>query len=365
MGESFGLVLLDGRVRVDCERAETAAWLREMLMPAFAQVDASDQDVTVDVGASASDPAGPTTDVGLVPCFALDREIVHLPGRRSAIATVLDDAFFAAQYTVSTRRVDVRPAGRPRLLGASFRVTREVGVIEAARAERTQLHASGVIDRGGVVLFAGPKESGKTTLVVHVASATGAGIVANDRVIVAREESGWIAHGVPTIVSVRQPTIALLPRVRWPVRGVEQPVMYTRAQLPQVRPAHDVSSSPLTLSLAQLADAAGAPLESGGPVACIALVGRDDSMESFVVRRLPSDEAERRLRADRFGVGTEPRPATVFEHSLGHVDPPTIRPEVVERVAREVPCVELRIGSTFVSDGHAARALLDELLGQR
>jgi hypothetical protein len=190
----------------------------------------------------------------------------------------------------------------------------------------------------------------------------GAAIVANDRVFVASDDGGWTAHGVPTIVQVRGPTITLLPELRWPRAGEEQPVMSTLEQATWDEPgAAGPGSSPLMLSLAQLAHAAGAPLEPGGALRCIALVGHDESVPRYTVRWLEPGDAERRLDEVRFGASTEPRAATVFEAALGHATPPTARRDLGARLARGVPCAEVRVGPPLLASPDAAAALLDEL----
>jgi hypothetical protein len=144
----------------------------------------------------------------------------------------------------------------------------------------------------------------------------------------------------------------------------EQPVMYTLEQLIGSRrgTAGD-PSSPLALSLAQLAYVAGVPLAAGGTLVCVALVAVDETVDGFDVRPLGAADAERQLDANRFGVSTEPRPATVFEGVLGHELPPRPAPDLLASLAAEVRCCEVRVGPGFVRDASGPRQLLDELVG--
>ncbi len=105
-------------------------------------------------------------------------------------------------------RAAARPGEPARRLspsaGASLRFIRETMLSQLEWSRHLQVHASAVAASGRVVLFAGPRGAGKTSLVGHVAAAAGAGLVSNDRVIVTKTPSGWDARGVPTIVSIRR-----------------------------------------------------------------------------------------------------------------------------------------------------------------
>jgi len=62
-------------------------------------------------------------------------------------------------------------------------------------------------DRG--VILAGPKKSGKTTLLMHLLSGGGADYVANDRVAVAWRDGVPVLRGMPTIITLREATASV------------------------------------------------------------------------------------------------------------------------------------------------------------
>lgn len=358
--------LLDRSVRVDCPLDGVVAWLAEMLSPSFAVSAPSPAAARATVRVTVGDPVGEPGGQSF-PCFALDAGVHPLPGRESGGAVVVHDARFGASYRLEPGAVTVVvPGDTPGARLAVFRVVRELAVATVRGPGRGQLHASAVATPEGVVALAGPKEAGKTTLAVHLAS-TGAALVSNDRVLVARDGAGWRAVGVPTIVSVRPATLALFPELARRVPAVERPVALssreTAAALDAAGPvtaAH--TRQPLGVSLAQIGEATGAPLSPGGSLRCVAFVHRDTTSRAFAVEALERDEARHALEAARLGAGA-PRPATIFERVLGVDSPERQEQRTLARLADEVRCVAVHVGGRSLDDPDDARRLLAQLAG--
>jgi hypothetical protein len=341
MPDTFAVESFGGRVRVACDDLALSEWLREVLAPGFAEVAPRADDIAVVI--ADREPATGSGPATLAPCFALDDQVVHLPGRRSG-ALVVDDEGAGAQYLVGHRSVRLwAVTGAASLRLPAFRIVRELLIADARTAPVVQLHTSAVAVESGVVVFAGPKGAGKTTVLAHVAASTGAPVVANDRVMLRRRPSGWQVRGVPTIVRVRPGTIEALPHLFASVAWVG-----------------DSPEGPM-LNLPAFARAVGVPLAAGGPAIRLALLTRNDHTDAFAVRLLPPDEAARRLAPARFGALTEPRPPTVFEEALGYAAAPEDDPGLLGALAREVPCVELRVGPRLLASAGAGRDLLGAL----
>src|SRR5262249_29373137 len=129
-------------------------------------------------------------------------------GTRDDASAVLLDERFGVRIEVEPGRVELRACAPPYRLGpVAFRAARELVLGPRARAG---LHAAAFAAGGGVVALAGPKQSGKTTLLARVATAGGCAIVANDSVLVLSDGDGFSVRGIPTLVRVREETAALL-----------------------------------------------------------------------------------------------------------------------------------------------------------
>jgi hypothetical protein len=371
--DGFGATFLGARVEVRSDIPATAAWLRELVAPA------------VDVGPDGAFPDGTAAlrfdirsdpDVGLPDapgapeaCFALDHEVVVLPTARRGAATVVDDDFFRAHYVLETARVGVspRPGESHHLRGASLRALRETFVALLDWSDRVQLHAAALSSGGRVALLAGARESGKTTLLTRLCAVAGdrIGIVANDRIVVSRDNPGWQVAGVPSLVSVRPGTLSELSATFGSLRvpADANPVMHTTAELAELALVPLAPrSAPLVVSLSQLASTVGVPLGAGGRLARIALLRRDEHVETFRVTPLSVEEATRRLPEVRFGRSTEPRPATVFERVIGGRDTPSdADAQVWAALAAETSCLDVAIGPGLLRDDDAAAELRNVL----
>lgn len=350
------------RVGVEGSDDALASWLTEVLQPGVAAVSPGGSDASVTVRSVAG---GAPRFVGsrLVPCFALDRGLRWLPGAVVDGCLEVHDDAYGARFRVRERVVEVDVTGEdlaPRI--AIFRVVRELLLAGALSRQRAvQLHASGVVLDGEAVLFVGPKRSGKTTLAAHLAIATGASLMANDRVAVRRGDRGRLwAVGLPSIVSVRSGTRELLPRLAARLPVAAHAARRSLAELPGAPPAPGGNERRFTLL--QVARAAGVALASAAPLKAIAVVSVDDGVDVADVRAVHPASALTRLAAVRFGAATEPRPATVFEEAVGSraVDDRVL----LEEVAGSVPVVEVRAGAGLLASESAAVRLAAMLAGR-
>ena len=149
-------------------------------------------------------------------CFTLDNGGGEWALYRSADGEIaLDDTGTVALA------VSERPTSPIRVLGqaddgplrlAALRVVRELITAQAYARDAISLHASAVAapDRS-VTLFVGGKGAGKTTRLLLSLSRPDTSFVANDRVLLRLDEGTYRVHGLPTIVALRAPTLALFP----------------------------------------------------------------------------------------------------------------------------------------------------------
>jgi alpha-D-ribose 1-methylphosphonate 5-triphosphate synthase subunit PhnL len=369
MREAATFALADARVAVRFEAPGFAEWLDEVLLPGFSRVEHDSTAVTVAVHRSLDQPRHKSHAqvMGAFPCFVFDRELVSLPGRRIGEALELADAKYDARYVVGPASVEVHADGPwPRTRAAVLRVVRQLAVAQSlADGTRFLLHTSGVEERGRVLLLAGPKGAGKTTLVAHLASTLRAGVVSNDCALVSRSTEGeWRAGPVPITINVREETMRLLPDLFRGVPAVDALSQRTLAEADAAVAQYGTVSSPTRLKLAPalFAREVCSALSGGGQLVRLAFVSVSEDTNGFSAEPLASTDAARRLAPLRYGVDAADVPRTIFDDLLGTDRPETADRELIRRLTAEVPCVDLRVGPGLLQSNGAAADLLGELL---
>jgi hypothetical protein len=337
-------------------------WLDEVLRPGCSLTAAEAGDPLVVIR-----PAPPPDDLDVftesIPCFALDQQVLSLRGRRHDGGTevmcsrVTSSALVrAGEIAVSLWRAP--PAGR----FLALRVIRELLTTQAvAGGARVELHAAAIERDDRVVLLAGPKQAGKTTLLLHLVANSGAALVANDRALLS-EDRGWSVLGMPTIASVRPDTIALLPHLFGHIPACADLGHLTCGELAGAREVHGPMPrpSPITLSPAQLAAAAGVPMSAGGRLVTIAVLSRS-AEGGWRAQPLEGAAAVDALAAVVYGARSLGAP-TIFAEHLGLRRPDRVD-AVLRRLAADIRVVDLEVGADVVRRPDSAPELVDVLLG--
>jgi hypothetical protein len=355
------------RIAVTSDEAAVLRWLDEFLVPSFEAWEGPEADFTVRVRTAASAyaelaPTRPPDPLPLLPCFALDREVVQHPSWTASGRTLLADGKLGALYSLGERRVDVVAAPAASAFRAAvMRVVREIAATCAlASAERLQLHTAALERAGRALLVAGPKGAGKTTVLGYLGAEPGVRILANDRAFVAAAAEGFEVRGVPTMVSIRPATLGFLPRLARGVPDVERPGHLTLAEADAALAERGELGEPrrIRLSPAQLARQLGAPLAASAALAAVAFPDAAADPGALAVERLGPAEAARRLPGALFGVESGKAEPTAFERLCGASRPAGADRCAVEALAARVPCFSLRIGSARYADPGAARSIL-------
>jgi hypothetical protein len=313
------------------------AWLREFLGAAFGgAAPGAPPDRTVRIAYANGDAArGEEIDV-----FSLDGEFLRLPAQRSSDGAlrIRDDGQGVGYEIRGSDTTILATADGPALRLAMLRVVRELATAHALREGHMQLHAAAVDVRGSVVAFAGPRRSGKTTLLLHALLSGGVRYVTNDRLIVDPRSDPPFARGMPAIVTLREDTLARFPDFARRLAATGYARERTMAEA-----AKAVGSRP-NLSPAQLRALAGAGETGTGPLRAVVLPAIDPSVARFEVRALGHVEARARLRQGLFLSALPERPAAAF--ALGA---PPRDPEALDRLcadlATRVPCLDVRLGA--------------------
>jgi hypothetical protein len=209
-----GYRLGPARIDVESDDADAARWLREFLIPWFEACPPGSGEFRVRLtgsasalGALARRQAGATLRPHA--CFALDSQVVELPGWPDAEGTVLADDRLGCFYQLRRGSVEIAaPPGIRRVRIGLMRVVRELAALRMlGEAGCLDLHAAAFAVKDRAVLLVGPKRAGKTTLLVSSLASGRASLLANDRVFVDARRTPALAFGVPTLVSIRPDTL--------------------------------------------------------------------------------------------------------------------------------------------------------------
>ncbi|MCK6461225.1 MAG: hypothetical protein L6Q95_15185, partial [Planctomycetes bacterium] len=205
------LRLAYGRLVIAVEGHEAPlAWLREFLGAPFeGAAPHAPPDHTLRLAYAEPPPVtGEEVEV-----FSLDGDFVRLPSRRGSDGALIlrDDAQQVGYEIRADSTAILAPADGPALRLAMLRVVREIATAHALGLGHLHLHAAAVDARGPVVALAGPRRSGKTTLLLHALLSGGVRYVTNDRLLVDLGADPPLARGMPAIVTLREETLARFP----------------------------------------------------------------------------------------------------------------------------------------------------------
>ncbi len=349
---------------------DALGWLVEFLCPPFvAGADAAgaatvtlraDRQLYEQMLAQRPMPDAPELD-----SFANDGHMIRLPAWTAAPCTVAAvQESFRVVYLVdqSTRSVAILSMENNRhARTALMRVVRELAMNYARCEGGLLLHAAALTlgDRG--VLIAGEKGAGKTSLLLYLLRETGAVYVSNDRVLLPTPTARGV-RGMPTIVTVRRETVALLPDLQSTVRTWSSDYRRTldeaRADRQPARPnLHDSYH----FSPAQLCELVGAQRRAECVPRALLFPRVVSGLHAGRLRDLPADEAATRLRRAWLSVDLSKKTSDLFSFSH-HMPPPEEHLEEMSRTfAARVPCFECQLGPRSYEDGtlaaECARAL--------
>lgn len=206
------------RTRVVVQEAGHLQWLAEFLVPWFREC-AEPPHVEVRVSADA-ERFGRLMEFGgtgeSVASFMMDTKCIELPvwNDPTGVLALLEkeQGIF---YLVSDSHIELLCAHldtnfRLRLM----RVLRELAMGSAQLSGGRFLHASAFAVNGKAAIITGPRTAGKTTLLSYMLATSEAEFLCNDRLLIRGCDSSVMARGMPTIVSLREGTMEMIPEMR-------------------------------------------------------------------------------------------------------------------------------------------------------
>jgi hypothetical protein len=186
-----------------------------------------------------------------------------------------------------------------------MRLVRELATIQALHQGDLFIHGAAIECRGGAVILAGAKRSGKTTMLINALRQGNAHYLSNDRVYVERTGNTLCVRGMPTIVRVRPDSLAHVPGLKPP--ACDHPYRYylTDSECEQrsamIQPAYQ---EPPAMSPSQFSRWLGVQMTAAAPLRAIVFPRIDSSISSYALEPIRATDAESLLAANCFFPGT-------------------------------------------------------------
>lgn len=363
------------KIRVESADAAVLGWLREFLTPSFAVVDSGPVDRTVELVADDDAYAellnGQRSEGGELDCFALDSRMVRLPLWRS---TGAERVVFDSPNQVFCRvRVDgsggtVLTASRN--LAARFalmRLVREMAMAWLRARAALVLHAAAMRTPAGAIAIAGPKGAGKTTVLLHALRACGGCFVANDRVVVDLGGNEPMLRGMPTIVTVREPSLCEIPHLRESVlrSGYDHRLALGESPPRGSRTATPRQGGPVDLSPAQFCSLLGVHASGHGPLRALLFPVFGSTEKGIQVRVLSAAAAAQRLQSVLFGAGSRDTSADLCAGALPFRADTNDALRLSLALSERVPAFEWQLGPDAYGDGETLPRRVVQLLEPR
>ena len=235
------------------------------------------------------------------------------------------------------------------------------------------LHAAGFVLEHSAVLIAGPKRSGKTSLLLHslalATAKTGRGgtpqrlpiqYLSNDRTLLGRSGSSMQARGLPTIVSLRTPSLELFPemRERLEASGAAPSLSQAEANRFLVGRAQPWRGTRYTLSPRQLCEMSGVDARASAPVGAILFPRVSGAPGGIGMVKLRPAEARPHLVQALFRAGETIQVGTLFGDPQKRLE--VGRPDTerwIDALTHQVGCYACDLGSNAYDDDAWLRRL--------
>lgn len=345
---------------------EPIEWLGEFLSPWFEVGEAAPPEIEVELAidprrADALLAEGAERADRQVETFVRDGESRPSPAwadERGSLTVLLPEKGSAYRIAAAGGRIEiVAPSGAGRHRIALLRAVREIAIAAARDADRVLLHAAAFTDGDRVVAVAGPRRTGKTTFLLHALADPRRALVTNDRLFVRLDGGGVSARGVPTIVSLREGTLAMRPVLARRLAGSGFHWSRSLAEAARAEtPSPGSGISPLQLCRALEVEPA-----AEGRLAAI-LFPRPGDGDEARVERLGLEDAASAIASSLFG-GSGPWPTAPLW--LGAARAP--RPSAAETralcraIAERVPVHAAVVGPDRLADAARLTELVETL----
>jgi hypothetical protein len=338
---------------------EPLAWLREFVSPHFTARDAAAPARTVVLAIDPEEHArlakhGPHPHHLTKPCFTLDSGIVNglvwnVPEAAAVVRDEERDVFYRRATPEADRIELIARRDDAQVRVALMRAVREYAMLYARRAGWLLLHAAAVSVDGDTFVIAGPKRSGKTTLLLRALRDERGAYVANDRLALHRDSSALVAYGIPTIAIVRKESTQWFGGLDAQLVGAGYHYRHRVADPSVNHEAPAPTSATWSLSPPQFCALLGVESRAAGPVTAVLFPRVDTRPVTTTFEKLDSRQA---LEAWCGALFRSCPPGGMFaiEEDAAAAPGPT-DDELVSSLAALVPSVACRLGPDAYGSG--------------
>ncbi len=345
------------RIGIGSDDAAALTWLEEFLSPAFETDSGSAVDYSIAFEADEAAYArliqqATVENCALIDCFSNDGYFSRFPAWTDAAGVTWvhcdeEGAFLRIPAAGTVLQLIVR-GNRDRDRLTLMRVVRELATFEQWQRGRWLLHGAAFESAEGAVVVCGPKNAGKTTLLMHALQA-GCKLITNDRVVVERLAAGPVARGMPTIVCVREPTLKFFPGLarRCAEARFQRALTISECRTTwRIEPLSDgnVESLP-TLSGEQLCHLLSTTAVQSAPLAKVLFPNVQPQARGVEMIRLATDEAAAQLAENILAPCRPLRWSSAFERFAACAPPAWQRLlDNCRRIANDVACYRCVLG---------------------
>jgi len=335
-------------VKVRLPQQSDIVWLTEFLHPHFQHDNEAIADCTVTLVTDRPNfdqlhCLGPVSGNEQLPCFLLDGRTEHFPQwnfQSGAIAVYEENIDAIYVVTEDGGSIDI-VAKRPRywLRMRVLRIIRELMMAHLRLAGWFIMHAAAGLINGRTFAIAGPKNSGKTSLLVKLIRSLSAQPVTYDRIAVLSTAETVHCRGVPTMISVRPGTMAMNADLFGCLDTDPERSAMTEKELADNTDAAlaDLTKRRMLMNPRQFCRLFDTAPADGGVLSSILFPQLDGTATVSRLDTLTPSVACNRLQTSHFGFNHEPHDLSIFAKIYadpGHrPEPPNVQ---IERLADRV-----------------------------
>ncbi|MFC1668338.1 hypothetical protein ACFL1T_03015 [Chlamydiota bacterium] len=345
-------------------------WLNEFILPQFEVIDSSSSDCIIHVimydkqfdtllqrGSKGNES---------IDGFHLDTKIVKLilwdssPGKM-----ILFDEEFKVFYIISDdgKKVYILAHSEKSIAfrTALMRVMVEYAVNRAHSHTGGFLHSSAFRYRDQGIVIAGPKNSGKTSLLIYFLQNLSAQFISNDRVFISMNGCGSVIHGIPTVITVLENSLSMFPRVKMNLLQYYYHHRYTIGEiLRRGCIPYTLEKGEFTLSAGQFYELLDIIGSSDAPLSAVLFPRICMETCSLSLRRLSLEVILERLQESRFAKNIEEKKTIFCADAIDGTKTLNYH-EFCRRIACSVPCFDFYMGPDPYKNKHI-QVLLENML---
>jgi hypothetical protein len=360
-------------VAVDVPAQSHLTWLTEFLHPQFLRDDDRAAECVISVNENRDRfeeflSRGPESTDRQIPCFLLDGNtesfpLWNAPPGHMAVHEPAADAIYVVAENGKRIEIIVRNM-HPWIRVRIMRVIREVMMARLRRDGWFILHAAAASVEGRAIAIAGPKNSGKTNLLIRLVRECAARPISYDRLAVLPGAATVVGQGVPTTVSVRAATAAMNPDLfrfldpdhrRCALTEIEQGISHGNREF-------DANQKRILMNPRQFRQLFDVKSAEGGPLAAIVFPHVNHDERETTIRQLPPKEIRERLQTSLFGFNFEPLHLSLFarKFSISNIEPSQLMTQI-DSFANNVSAFDIVIASTKSGETGLDKPFLEAL----